>query len=65
GLGLGEYNYTIVVQDELGNNASDTVFVIVIPAVPEFNNLGLVYFLPMLLVANYIVIIRIKRKLIK
>lgn len=38
GLNAGVYNYTLVVYDESGNSASDTVFVTVIESVPMIDN---------------------------
>ncbi len=41
GLAIGEYNYTIVFYDIVGNSIASTIIVTVIAVIPEFQNLSI------------------------
>ncbi len=57
-LEVGVYNYTIVVMDEEGNTASDTVIVTVNPIVPELSPLLNLLFLPSIICMTLVFVLK-------
>jgi hypothetical protein len=62
GLSAGQYNFTIVVVDQAGNSAKDTVIVAVTASVPEFSQS---IFLTIISIALVFVFYYIKRRTLK
>ena len=62
GLEVGIYNYTIVVIDDKGNSASDTVIVTVNLVVPEYNPVFSFLTIPLIIYISYAIMLK-KRKI--
>lgn len=64
-LEVGTYNYTILVVDEEGSSATDTVIVTVIPVILEYKNLQYILILPLMICIIYTRILKKRKNLFK